>query len=229
MATKIHVFVVVYPVQGHINPMLQFSKRLASKNVRVTFITTSSYNNLSQNQLPTIFFDYISDGFSGANPSGIAEFVERFKAESSRSLPELIEKQNKTEDPVHAIVYDSFMPWVLDISKKFGLYGASFFTHSCVVSTIYYHTSKGSLKIPFEDGNVVSLPSIPPLEMCDLPSFVSDLNSYPGVLKLVLDRFSNFQDADCLFFNSFDKLENEVSCVFLLGYIIWGSLFSCEI
>lgn len=220
MATKIHVFVVVYPVQGHINPMLQFSKRLVSKNVRVTLITTTSFKNLNQNQ-PTIFFEYISDGFSGEKPSGIAEFVERFKTESSRRLPELIEKQSKTEYPVNAIVYDSFMPWVLDISKKFGLYGVSFFTHSCVVSTIYYHTSKGSLKIPFENGNVVSLPSITPLEMCDLPSFVSDFNSYPGVLKLVLDRFSNFEEADCLFFNSFDKLENEVSCVLLLGFQFW--------
>lgn len=212
MATKNHVFVVVYPVQGHINPMLQFSKRLASKNVRVTLITTSSYKNLTDNQPtnPTIFFDYISDGFSGEKPSGIADFVETFKNESSKSLPELIEKQSKTEYPVNAIVYDSFMPWVLNISKKFGLYGVSFFTHSCVVSTIYYHTSKGSLKIPLENGNAVSLPSILPLEEGDLPSFVSDLNSYPGVLKLVLDRFSNFEDADCLFFNSFDKLEYEV-------------------
>ncbi|XP_074322442.1 UDP-glucosyltransferase 74AE2-like isoform X3 [Apium graveolens] len=212
MATKIHVFVVVYPVQGHINPMLQFSKRLASKNVRVTLITTSAYKNLNENQPtnPTILFDYISDGFSGEKPSGIADFVETFKNESSKSLPELIEKQRKTEYPVSAIVYDSFMPWVLDISKKFGLYGVSFFTHSCVVSTIYYHTSKGSLRIPVENGNVVSLPSISCLEMGDLPSFVSDLDSYPGVLKLVLDRFSNFEEADCLFFNSFDNLENEV-------------------
>ena len=39
--TQPHILVLPYPIQGHINPMLQFSKRLASKGPRVTFVTTT--------------------------------------------------------------------------------------------------------------------------------------------------------------------------------------------
>ncbi|KAE8715740.1 hypothetical protein F3Y22_tig00110160pilonHSYRG00312 [Hibiscus syriacus] len=37
---KGHVIVVPYPSQGHINPLLQFAKRLASKGVKATLATT---------------------------------------------------------------------------------------------------------------------------------------------------------------------------------------------
>ena len=36
--TQPHILVLPYPIQGHINPMLQFSKRLASKGPRVTLV-----------------------------------------------------------------------------------------------------------------------------------------------------------------------------------------------
>jgi pathogen-inducible salicylic acid glucosyltransferase len=35
-----HVLMVPYPSQGHLNPMLQFSKRLSTKGVKVTMVTT---------------------------------------------------------------------------------------------------------------------------------------------------------------------------------------------
>ena len=46
----IHVIVFPFPVQGHINPMLQFSKQLASSGLRVTLATTSSFATKAQIQ-----------------------------------------------------------------------------------------------------------------------------------------------------------------------------------
>jgi hypothetical protein len=43
-----HVLVLPFPTQGHINPMLQFSKRLASKGVKVTLATTVFIFNTMQ-------------------------------------------------------------------------------------------------------------------------------------------------------------------------------------
>nr|UXM20065.1 UGT41 [Panax notoginseng] len=213
MAKKSHILVIPYPQQGHINPMLQFSKRLASRGLRVTLVTTIAHKTLIQNQ-PTspINFEHISDGFNeGQKPDSIELFVQGLKAEWSKSLPKIIEKLKNSGYPVNAVVYDSFTPWILDIAKEIGLYGVCFFTHSCAVSAIYYHTRKGSVKIPVEKGSLICLPAIPDLGIGDLPSFVSDVDSYPAVLRLVLDRFSNFQEADCLFFNTFDKLEDEIA------------------
>ncbi|KAJ6973568.1 hypothetical protein NC653_033794 [Populus alba x Populus x berolinensis] len=40
---KADYLVLSFPAQGHINPMLQFSKRLEHKGVKVTPITTRFY------------------------------------------------------------------------------------------------------------------------------------------------------------------------------------------
>ncbi|CAN4104518.1 unnamed protein product [Withania somnifera] len=40
-----HVLVLPFPLQGHINPMVQFSKRLASRGVKVTIVTINTVTN----------------------------------------------------------------------------------------------------------------------------------------------------------------------------------------
>ena len=51
---------------------------------------------------------------------------------------------------------------------------------------------------------------MPTLEIPDIPSFCSDIGSYPAYLQLVLDQFKNVESADWVLFNSFDKLEEQV-------------------
>ena len=45
MERETHILVLTFAVQGPINPMLQFSKHLASKGLRVTLFTTTSIGN----------------------------------------------------------------------------------------------------------------------------------------------------------------------------------------
>ncbi|XP_021290116.1 UDP-glycosyltransferase 74E2-like [Herrania umbratica] len=193
-------------VQGHINPMLQFAKRLASKGLKVTFITTKPMQSPSTSiSIQTIEFP------EGEKANGAEEFAHLYKTLVSERLANLIDHLNSSSsDPPKALVYDSFLPWALDVAKQFGLHGASFFTQSWSNSSIYYHLNQGTLKVPLEENAVVSLPSMPVLGINDLPSFVSDTGSYPGLLKMVIDRFSNFQEADWLFCNTFKELEHEV-------------------
>jgi pathogen-inducible salicylic acid glucosyltransferase len=42
---RAHCLVLTYPTQGHINPMLEFSKRLEHKGVKVTLVTTYFISN----------------------------------------------------------------------------------------------------------------------------------------------------------------------------------------
>ncbi|GMY32899.1 UDP-glycosyltransferase 74E1-like [Fagus crenata] len=65
------------------------------------------------------------------------------------------------------------MPWALDVARQLGLDGAPFFTQSGSVNAIYYHANRGAIKFPFE-GPTASLPSMPPLGINDLPSFMSN-------------------------------------------------------
>ncbi|XP_059448202.1 mogroside IE synthase-like isoform X1 [Corylus avellana] len=211
MGRETHILVIPYPVQGHINPMLQFSKRLASKGPRVTVITTTSISESMQAlQESSVNFETISDGSTeGVKLGSIDEELKRFKLFVSQSLAELIERHKSSQHPPKLLVYDSVIPWALTLARQHGVDGAPFFTQSCGVNAIYYHAHKGAVGMPPE-GPSVSLPSLPSLEINDMPSFLCDSASYPALISLVMNQFSNFQEAKWLLFNSFDKLEDEV-------------------
>ncbi|XP_043693537.1 mogroside IE synthase-like [Telopea speciosissima] len=208
-----HVLLFPFPAQGHINPMLQFCKRLASKGLKVTIAMTlftikSAHNEVSNN----VRVEGISDGF---DEGGIKEaespgaYLERFEVVGSQSLAELIEKQESCGSPFRCLIYDSVLPWALEVAKRFGLVTASLFTQSCANDAIYYNVKKGLLSIPVE-GPTVSLPGLPILGIHDLPSFIYNWGSYPTILDSVLNQFKNVEKADCLLLNTFDKLEDEV-------------------
>jgi pathogen-inducible salicylic acid glucosyltransferase len=217
MEREIHILVIPYPVQGHINPMLQFSKRLASKGPRVTVITTTSISRsmAAMQESSVVNFETISDGSDeGVNLASIDEELERFKLFVTQSLAELIERQNSSQHPPKFLVYDSVLPWALDVARHLGVDGAPFFTQSCAVNAIYYHAHKGAVGMPAE-GPWVSLPSLPSLGLDDMPSFLCDTTSYQALLNLVVNQFSNFQKANWVFFNNFDELEDEVGLLYI--------------
>ncbi|KAL9457820.1 hypothetical protein AB3S75_006798 [Citrus x aurantiifolia] len=215
---RVHCLVLSYPAQGHINPLLQFAKRLEHKGLKVTLVTTyfisKSLHRDSSSPSTSIALEAISDGFDeggSAQAEGIEAYLERFWQIGPRSLCELVENMNGSGVPVDCIVYDSFLPWALDGAKKFGLVGAAFLTQSCVVDCIYYHVNKGLLKLPLLDSQLL-LPGMPPLEPQDIPSFVYDLGSYPPVSdRVVKYQFYNIDKGDWVLCNTFYELEKEVA------------------
>ncbi|CAN1259932.1 UDP-glycosyltransferase 74E2 [Linum perenne] len=56
------------------------------------------------------------------------------------------------------------------------------------------------------------------MEAADLPSFVTDLESYPGTLDLMTGQLANVADADWVFCNTFYSLEEKVFnlCIYTL-------------
>ena len=95
-----HVVVLPYPSQGHINPLLQFAKRLASKGVKATIATTRY--TLKSICSANVGVEPISDGFdeSGfAQAKNVDLFLKSFKANGSRTLSELIRKFQDSDGP----------------------------------------------------------------------------------------------------------------------------------
>ncbi|KAL6312947.1 hypothetical protein AAG906_022727 [Vitis piasezkii] len=203
--SETHIMVLRYPSQGHINPMLQFSRRLASKGPRVTLVipTASIYNA----QANSINIEIICEGLEKRKEEERTEdYVERFRMVASQSLAELIEKHSHS---AKILVYDSFMPWAQDVATRLGLDGAAFFTQSCAVSVIYYLVNQGALNMPLE-GEVASMPWMPVLCINDLPSIIDGKSSDTAALSFLLNQFSNFQKVKWILFNTYDKLEDEV-------------------
>ncbi|KAK7247279.1 hypothetical protein RIF29_42160 [Crotalaria pallida] len=213
-----HVLMVPYQSQGHINPLLNFSKRLSSKGVRVTIVISifisKSMHRLTSTTLPdSIQFETISDGYDQggfAKVDSIATSLSRFEAIGTKNLRELIQKYDSSDHPINCIVYDPVLPWALDAAKEFGLLGAAFFTQMCGVNYIYYNVYHGLLKLPISSTTPLSFPGFPLLELKDMPSFVNDPSSYPAYLELIMNQYINIHKADFMLVNSFYKLEDQV-------------------
>ncbi|KAH6786588.1 hypothetical protein C2S52_006140 [Perilla frutescens var. hirtella] len=210
--TKPHVLFVPRSAQGHINPALAFAKRVASEGINVTFIITTKLSKSAKiSDCSSITIDYISDGSEEElkEPKTIEAYYKRIKAVFSANLAEFIQRQKSTGFPAKLVIYDSTMPWVLDVAQEWGLLGAPFFTQSGAVSSIFYHLKQGSLKFPYED-STVSLPALPTLQINDLPSLSKFMDSNQTILKLLADQFLNLDRAVWVFINTFDMLEKEV-------------------
>ncbi|KAI7984185.1 UDP-glycosyltransferase 74G1 [Camellia lanceoleosa] len=101
-AYKAHVLVQPYPAQGHINPMLPFSKRLVARGVKAT-LANSVYISKSMHKDPinTIDTDTFSDGHDegGYDKAKSPEaYLTTLRDVGSRTLASLIEKLDGLAD-----------------------------------------------------------------------------------------------------------------------------------
>nr|BAG80538.1 UDP-glucose:glucosyltransferase [Lycium barbarum] len=212
---KAHCLILPYPLQGHINPMLQFSKRLQSKGVKITIAPTKSFLKTMQ-ELPTsVSIEAISDGYDDGGidqAESFLAYITRFKEVGSDTLTQLIQKLTNCECPVNCIGYDPFLPWAVEVAKNFGLVSAAFFTQNCTVDNIYYHVHKGVIKLPpTEVDEQILIPGLSSttVESSDVPSFESSPQS-DKLVELLVNQFSNLEKVDWVLINSFYKLEKEV-------------------
>ncbi|CAL5388200.1 unnamed protein product [Camellia sinensis] len=198
-AQRPHCLVLPHPIQGHINPMLQFSKRLEHKGVKVTLAITQFIFNKTMNgtSSSSISVDTISDGYDQGGPEaasgGYEEYLPRFREVGSKTLAGLVVKFGNMG-----------CPWTVLCMMPV------FFTQSCAVDNIYYHVYNGHLKLPLTERTNITVPGLPPLEISDMPSFVSVPQAYPPLLKLVVNQFANVGEADWVLCNTFQKLEEEL-------------------
>nr|5U6N_A Chain A, UDP-glycosyltransferase 74F2 [Arabidopsis thaliana]5U6N_B Chain B, UDP-glycosyltransferase 74F2 [Arabidopsis thaliana]5V2J_A Chain A, UDP-glycosyltransferase 74F2 [Arabidopsis thaliana]5V2J_B Chain B, UDP-glycosyltransferase 74F2 [Arabidopsis thaliana] len=200
-----HVLAVPYPSQGHITPFRQFCKRLHFKGLKTTLaLTTFVFNSINPDLSGPISIATISDGYDHGGfetADSIDDYLKDFKTSGSKTIADIIQKHQTSDNPITCIVYDAFLPWALDVAREFGLVATPFFTQPCAVNYVYYlsYINNGSLQLPIEE--------LPFLELQDLPSFFSVSGSYPAYFEMVLQQFINFEKADFVLVNSFQELE----------------------
>ncbi|CAK9313166.1 unnamed protein product [Citrullus colocynthis] len=208
-----HIIVFPFPSQGHINPQLQFAKRLIANGIKVTLLTTlhvSQHLKLQGDYSNSVKIEVISDGSENRQDSDTVRTVlDRFREKMIKNLENYLEKAINSSNPPRFIVYDSTMPWVLEVAKRFGLARAPVYTQSCALNSINYHVLHGLLKLPPES-STISLPSMPLLSANDLPAYDYDPSSTDTIIELLTSQYANIEDADLLFCNTFDKLEGEI-------------------
>ncbi|XP_038887876.1 mogroside IE synthase-like [Benincasa hispida] len=207
-----HILAIPYPAQGHISPLLQFSKRLQKKGAKVSLVTTKFIARTSHSISSSFPLLTISDGHDDGgidSAESIQSYLDSLRRFGSESLREVLQQLSSSASPVNCVIYDGFLSWVLNVANEFEIGKAVFFTQSCAVADIYYHVYKGLVELPLPDKEI-EIPGLPPLKPPEFPSFIYQLGTYPAYYDVIVNQYANIHKADWIFWNTFYELEREV-------------------
>ncbi|GAU12520.1 hypothetical protein TSUD_182330 [Trifolium subterraneum] len=212
---NINILMVTLPLQGHINPVLNFAKRLILKGVHVTIATTEDgrsrllkNNDVSSSEIKLEFF---SDGLSiDFDRSDTKTLTKTIQEKGSKNLSNLITNLTKNQTFSCAIV-NPFVPFAIDVIAEHEIPCALLWIQASALYSIYYRYFKNIDSFPtLDDPNEkVELPGLPLLEVRDLPSFI--LPSYPLHFKeLLAGLYKALDKVKWVLGASFYEIEEEI-------------------
>ncbi|KQJ91066.1 UDP-glucosyltransferase UGT13248 [Brachypodium distachyon] len=224
----IHILLLPYPSQGHINPILQFGKRLAATHpgVRCTLAVTRFLLAETRGAASpgAVHLAEISDGFDRGGfteaAGDVAAYLARLESAGSRTVGELLRAEAEAGEehgrqPVRAVVYDAFLqPWAPAVGRRHGAACAAFFTQAPAVDLAYAHAQAGRMHVPVLGigEETLELPGLPAgLKRADLPTFLTDPSDCPAYLDLLLKQFVGLDSVDHVLVNSFHELQPQES------------------
>ncbi|XP_019179887.1 PREDICTED: crocetin glucosyltransferase, chloroplastic-like [Ipomoea nil] len=173
-----HVLLVIFPGQGHINPSLQFAKRLVNLGAKVTLSTGfSAMNRMSSRpEIQGLDFAPFSDGYdAGLEPADLNDFWASIKTRGSDAVAKLITAKKEEGRPFTRLIYTTVMSWAGVVARGLHVPVTLLWIQPATVLDIYYHyfTEYGDLFRNCSGKNrVVEVPGVPPLGVRDFPSFL---------------------------------------------------------
>ncbi|KAL6347028.1 hypothetical protein AAG906_012279 [Vitis piasezkii] len=221
----VHVFLVSFPGQGHVNPLLRLGKRLASKGLLVTFTTPESIgkqmrkaSNITDQPTPVgdgmIRFEFFEDGWDENEPKrqDLDLYLPQLELVGKKIIPEMIKKNAEQDRPVSCLINNPFIPWVSDVAADLGLPSAMLWVQSCACFSTYYHYYHGLVPFPSEaEPEIdVQLPCMPLLKYDEVASFLYPTTPYPFLRRAILGQYKNLDKPFCILMDTFQELEPEV-------------------
>ncbi|CAK9187099.1 unnamed protein product [Ilex paraguariensis] len=221
----VHVFLVSFPGQGHVNPLLRLGKRLASRGLLITFSAPESIgkqmreaNNITDEPTPVgdgfIRFEFFEDGWDEDDPRryDLDAYMPQIELTGKEVLPRMIKKHEEENRPVSCLVNNPFIPWVSDVAETLGLPSAMLWVQSCACLSTYYHYYHKTVPFPseIEPEIDVQLPSMPVLKYDEVPSFLHPSTPYPFLRRAILGQYKNLSKPFCILMDTFQELEHEV-------------------
>ncbi|XP_057547467.1 crocetin glucosyltransferase, chloroplastic-like [Amaranthus tricolor] len=218
---KPHFLLMTYPAQGHINPALQFSKKLRRAGADVTLITSvSAHTRIDKATVPTgVEFESFSDGYDNgyrASDGDVMDYLSTFRQRGANTLETLFQKSASKGKHVTCVVYTLLLPWAAEVARKFHVPSALLWIQPATVFDVYYYYFNGYGDIIKECEKDPSwsleLPNLPfKLVTRDLPSFL--LPSNPFLYTFALPTFQEQmeqlekEEKPRILVNSFEDLE----------------------
>ncbi|KAF7112281.1 hypothetical protein RHSIM_RhsimUnG0244900 [Rhododendron simsii] len=218
MDDRVRLLLVTFPVQGQINPSLQFAKRLVKMGVSVTFVMAfSALNRITKSASSTpqgLTFSGYSDGYDDgsklADPMG-----KETMANVSKAVEELIKSEAERGQPFIHVVYTTFLPWVGQVARALNVPSTFLWIQPATILAVYYYFFNGDRDAIRSNTNnptsAVELPGLPLLTGNDLPSILNDSSAFDwGALPLLEEHVGILNDETNpkVLVNTFDALES---------------------
>ncbi|WOG87231.1 hypothetical protein DCAR_0206454 [Daucus carota subsp. sativus] len=222
MAHQRHILLITFPAQGHINPSLQFAKKLTSMGAEVTFATSlSAHTRMAKTLAATkglhlaSFSDGYDDGFKLTDDAN--KFMSSIRSHGSERVREILRSSAEKGRPVSCVVYTLLLPWVAEVAREIHVPSALLWIQPAAVLDLYYYYFNGygdAMKNCLDDPEwSIQLPGLPRLHARDLPSFL--LPNCHEMYSFALPSFKeqldvlNADEEPKVLVNSFDALECE--------------------
>ncbi|GKV22920.1 hypothetical protein SLEP1_g32727 [Rubroshorea leprosula] len=222
----VHIFLISFPGQGNINPLLRLGKRLASNGLLVTFTAPEQTgkqlrkvgNNISDESTPIgdgfIRFEFFEDGWEDEDPrrDDPDQYLPQLEKVGKQVIPQLIAKNAQHNRPVSCLINNIFIPWVFDVAHVLGLPCALLWVQSCASFAAYYHYYHGLIPFPTQTHPKidVQLPCMPLLKHDQIPTLLLSESRYPSMRRAILDQYKNLRKPFCILLDTFQELEFEI-------------------
>ncbi|KAL0302460.1 UNVERIFIED_CONTAM: UDP-glycosyltransferase 75C1 [Sesamum calycinum] len=211
----IHVLLVTFPAQGHINPSLQFAKRLSKLGVKVTFLTSLSAIRRMTTTSSTVdaLIDFVSftDGYdNGWSTDEAQNFMSAFRNHGSKAVEDAIRAKREEGHPFTRVIYTLLVPWAGQVASHLQIPVSFLWFQPATVFDVYFYYFNKYFDAARSD-EVIKLPGLPVFEPGDLPSFLfpSNTNIYDFALPTLSEDFEvlDRENSPIVLVNTFQALE----------------------
>nr|WIW42656.1 UDP-glycosyltransferase [Nicotiana tabacum] len=223
----VHVFLVSFPGQGHVNPLLRLGKRLAAKGLFVTFSAPESCGSEMKKSNPKITtsepipygngimrFEFFDDDWdhSKSNGNGLDSYLQHLELTGKKILPKMIKKYEEQGCPISCLINNPFIPWVSDVAESLGIPSAMLWIQSAASFSAYYHYYNNLVPFPSKSQPEidVQLPYMPLLKYDEIPSFLHPSTPYGFLRRAILGQYKNLSKLSFLLMETFQELELDV-------------------
>nr|UHH90554.1 UDP-glycosyltransferase [Nicotiana benthamiana] len=224
---QVHVFLVSFPGQGHVNPLLRLGKRLAAKGIFVTFSAPESCGSEMKKSNPKIAtsepipygngmmrFEFFDDDWDHSKPNenGLDSYLQHLELTGKKILPKMIKKYEEQGRPISCLINNPFIPWVCDIAENLGIPSAMLWIQSAASFSAYYHYYNNLVPFPSNSQPEidVQLPYMPLLKYDEIPSFLHPSTPYDFLKRAILGQYKNLSKLSFLLMETFQELELDV-------------------
>ncbi|XP_077236761.1 UDP-glucose flavonoid 3-O-glucosyltransferase 7-like [Tasmannia lanceolata] len=227
-----HVVIFPFPAKGHTIPLLDLTKTLSNRGLKVTIITTPSNSpfilqtikNHSQVHVIELEFPHVEGLPKGCESTDQLPSMDLHTTFSiatktlQKPFEQTLSQMSLARDLPICVISDFFMGWTLGVCKKFhvprlAFHGMGVFSMA-VCKSVCVHAPHKHLSSDSERFTVPGLPSCTEFTPSELPKDVKDFNFNDPSSKFLMEMGEADLESWGVVINSFLEVDAEyISCL----------------